>query len=281
MAAPSQGSPTSFARSFANRLKACQPEVTGPVNQGFTHCFWMKTSCIIVEDIQIAADFLRKFCEKSDLVEVKGHFLNVADALEFLDRQRVDLLFLDVEMPGATGFDLLDSLTYSPKIILTTSKTEYAFDAFQYHVNDYLKKPFTYKRFLEAIEKLQQQTQATEHSPAPAPQQSAALTAETDFLFIKSEDKLVKLKKDDILFLESMRDYVKFVTPAKSYITYSTLKNMEEKLVGPNFLKVHRSYIVNITKIDDIRGNTIYLLGNQIPIGKGHKDEVAARLNIL
>ena len=244
----------------------------------------MKTTCIIVEDIQIAADFLRKFCEKSDLVEVKGHFLNVADALEFLDREKVDLLFLDVEMPGATGFDLLDSLTYSPKIILTTSKTEYAFDAFQYHVNDYLKKPFTYKRFLEAIQKLQQQTQAREPAPAPIAQQTVINTAQgsdTDFLFIKAEDKLVKIKKDDILFLESMRDYVKFVTPAKSYITYSTLKNMEEKLIGPIFLKVHRSYIVNINKIDDIRGNTIYLLGNQIPIGKGHKVEVAARLNIL
>ncbi|HMI61088.1 MAG TPA: LytTR family DNA-binding domain-containing protein [Puia sp.] len=245
----------------------------------------MKTTCIIVEDIQIAADFLRKFCEKSELVEVKGHFLNVADALEFLDREKVDLLFLDVEMPGATGFDLLDSLTYSPKIILTTSKTEYAFDAFQYHVNDYLKKPFTYKRFLEAIENLQEQMQAQEPAPAIIPQQqitaTPALGSDTDFLFIKAEDKLVKIKKDDILFLESMRDYVKFVTPAKSYITYSTLKNMEEKLIGPLFLKVHRSYIVNINKIDDIRGNTIYLLGNQIPIGKGHKEEVTARLNIL
>ena len=245
----------------------------------------MKTTCIIVEDIQIAADFLRKFCEKSDLVEVKGHFLNVADALEFLDREKVDLLFLDVEMPGATGFDLLDSLTYSPKIILTTSKTEYAFDAFQYHVNDYLKKPFTYKRFLEAIQKLQQQMQAQEPAPAAITQQQMPVMApqgsETDFLFIKAEDKLVKIKKDDILFLESMRDYVKFVTPGKSYITYSTLKNMEEKLIGPLFLKVHRSYIVNINKIDDIRGNIIYLLGNQIPIGKGHKEEVAARLNIL
>jgi DNA-binding LytR/AlgR family response regulator len=240
----------------------------------------MKLSCIIVEDIQIAADFLRKFCEKSDMVEVKGHFLNVADALEYLDRERVDLLFLDIEMPGASGFDLLDSLTYSPKIILTTSKTEYAFNAFQYHVDDYLKKPFTFKRFQESIQKLQQKVSAAQALAAPAP---AALnsSADTDFLFIKAEDKLIKLKKDDILFLESMRDYVKFVTPARNYITYSTLKNMEEKLIGANFLKVHRSYIVNITKIDDIRGNTIYLLGNQIPIGKGHRDEVAARLNIL
>jgi len=245
----------------------------------------MATTCIIVEDIQIAADFLKKFCEKSELIEVKGHFLNVADALEFLDKQRVDLIFLDVEMPGASGFDLLDSLTYSPRIILTTSKTEYAFDAFQYHVNDYLKKPFTYKRFLEAIRKIQQPVPhlaalqpamaAQQALPAPAP------AADSDFLFIKSEDKLIKIKKDDILFLESMRDYVKFVTSGKSYITYSTLKNMEEKLIGPTFLKVHRSYIVNITKIDDIRGNTIYLLGNQVPIGKGHKEDVATRLNIL
>ena len=241
----------------------------------------MKLTCIIVEDIQIAADFLRKFCEKSDLVEVKGHFLNVADALEFLDREKVDLLFLDVEMPGATGFDLLDRLTYSPKIILTTSKTEYAFNAFQYHVDDYLKKPFTFKRFQEAIEKLHQKAAPAAAAPLSVPPQPAATMAGAEFLFIKAEDKLIKLKKDDILFLESMRDYVKFVTQGRNYITYSTLKNMEEKLVGPNFLKVHRSYIVNITKIDDIRGNTIYLLGNQIPIGKGHKDEVAARLNIL
>src|ERR1700741_1569196 len=160
----------------------------------------MKISCIIVEDIQIAADFLRKFCEKSDLVEVKGHFMNVADALEFLDREKVDLLFLDVEMPGANGFDLLDRLTYSPKIILTTSKTEYAFDAFQYNVNDYLKKPFTYKRFLEPIQKIQLVAPVP---PLPIPPAATPPSTDMDFLFIKAEDKLVKLKKDDILFLES------------------------------------------------------------------------------
>jgi DNA-binding LytR/AlgR family response regulator len=233
----------------------------------------MKTSCIIVEDIQIAADFLKKFCEKSGLVEVKGHFLNSEEALAFLEENKVDLLFLDIEMPGATGFELLDRLTYFPRIILTTSKTEYAFDAFQYNVTDYLKKPFTYKRFLEAIEKIQK-PETTSATPA-------TVAAEPGFLFIKAEDKLVKLVKDDILFIESMRDYVKFVTASKNYITYSTLKNLEEKLNGDEFLKVHRSYIVNINKIDNIRGNTIYLRGNQIPIGKGHKEELVKRLNIL
>ena len=112
-------------------------------------------TCIIVEDIQMAADILKKFCEKSGLVKVEGHFLNVADALAYLDDNKVDLIFLDVEMPGATGFELLDNLTFKPKIILTTSKVEYAFDAFQYNVDDYLKKPFTYKRFVESIEKIE------------------------------------------------------------------------------------------------------------------------------
>jgi DNA-binding LytR/AlgR family response regulator len=236
----------------------------------------MKTTCIIVEDIQIAADFLKKFCEKSGLVDVKGHFMNVPDALEFLDQYKPDLIFLDVEMPGANGFQLLDSLTYSPKIILTTSKTDYAFDAFQYHVNDYLKKPFTYKRFLEAVQKIQDQP-----APSSPPVTTTQPSIDMDFLFIKADDKLIRLKKDDILFMESMRDYVKFVTPGKTYVTYSTLKSMEEKLAGPSFIKVHRSYIININKIDDIRGNTIYVQGNAIPVGKGHKEELAARLNIL
>src|ERR1700761_3999994 len=146
----------------------------------------MKTTCIIVEDIQIAADFLRKFCEKSDLVEVKGPFLNVADALDFLDQEKVDVLFLDVEMPGANGFELLDRLTYSPMIILTTSKTEYAFNAFQYHVDDYLKKPFTFKRFQESIQKLQQKV-AVPQTPATTPQVvTTATPLDTEFLFIKA-----------------------------------------------------------------------------------------------
>jgi DNA-binding LytR/AlgR family response regulator len=245
----------------------------------------MKTTCIIVEDIQIAADFLRKFCERSQLIEVKGHFLNVADALEFLDQEQPELIFLDVEMPGATGFELLDRLTYSPRIILTTSKTEYAYDAFEYNVNDYLKKPFTYKRFLESIQKIRlsiPEPASPMLQEAVTPQNTApSQHTDADFLFIKSDDKLVRLGKGDILFIESMRDYVKFVTPGKSYITYSTLKHMEEKLNGQSFLKVHRSYIININKIDDIRGNTIYLQGHQIPIGKGSREELGKRLNIL
>src|SRR5947209_16052456 len=151
-------------------------------------------TCIIVEDIQMAADILKRFCEKSGLVQVEGHFLNVADALSFLDENKVDLIFLDVEMPGATGFDLLDNLTFNPKIILTTSKTEYAFNAFQYNVDDYLKKPFTYKRFIESLEKINQQQEAA----------ATSTSKEQDHLFIKVDNKLVKLSIADILYVEKI-----------------------------------------------------------------------------
>jgi len=229
----------------------------------------MKISCIIVEDLQVAADFLMKFCEKSGLLDLKGHFTNVADALVYLNEQTIDLIFLDVEMPGATGFDLLDQLVYSPSVILTTSKTEYAYDAFQYNVTDYMKKPFTYARFLEAIKKVKKAEVNT------------ATIESNDYIFIKADGKLIRLNNDDVLFMESMGDYVKFVTPAKKYVTLNTIKGLEEKVNKTAFLKVHRSFIVNIHKIDDIQDNTLYIKGNYIPISKAHRADVMKKLNIV
>ena len=229
----------------------------------------MPLSCIIVEDLQVAADYLTRCCEKSGLVTVKAHYTNVAEALEYLNKQAIDLLFLDVEMPGATGFELLDQLAYHPKVILTTSKSEYAYNAFEYNVTDFLKKPFTYQRFLDAVHKL---NAATETIAAPT---------NNDHIFIKSDGKLVRLKNDDILFMESMGDYVKFVTNDKKYVTHNTIKHLEEKINKQYFIKVHRSYIINITKIDDIRENDLFIKGFEIPISKAHRAEVIKRLNII
>jgi DNA-binding LytR/AlgR family response regulator len=229
----------------------------------------MNFSCVIVEDLQVAADYLKRCCEKSGMVDVKGHFPNVSEALVFLNQNSVELLFLDVEMPGATGFDLLDQLAYSPQVILTTSKPEYAFNAFEYHVTDFLKKPFTYQRFLEALQKLN------------APSENGSASNEEDHIFIKSDGKLVRLNYSDILYIESMGDYVKFVTGEKKYITHNTIKNLEEKVSKQHFMKVHRSYIININKIDDIRENDLFIKGNEIPISKPHRSDVMKRLNII
>ena len=230
----------------------------------------MTISCVIIEDLQVAADFLHKCCKRSGMVEVKGHFPNVQQALEFLNENVVDLLFLDVEMPGATGFELLDKLAYSPKVILTTSKEERAYNAFEYNITDFLKKPYTYPRFTEALEKLAQ--------PADV---SSAPPASQDHIFIKSDGKLVRLNNEDILFIESMGDYVRFVTEDKKYLTHNTIKNLEEKVNKQCFMKVHRSYIINLLKIDDIRENDLFINGIEIPISKSHKADVMKRLNIL
>lgn len=226
-------------------------------------------TCVIVEDIQMAADILKKFCEKAGFLTVKAHFLSVDEALPFLEQNPVDLLFLDVEMPGASGFDLLDCLNTQPKVILTTSKTEYAFDAFQYNVDDYLKKPFTYKRFLESVQKVMKQESAEKSTDA------------TDHIFIKVDTKLIKVLINDILYIESMGDYVRFVTTSKKLVSLNTMKKLEEKLSKTQFMKVHRSYMINISRIDDLQGNTIYIQGNEVPIGKGHREEVLKRLNIV
>jgi DNA-binding LytR/AlgR family response regulator len=230
----------------------------------------MILSSVIVEDLQVAADYLTRCCEKSGLLEVKGHFPNAEEALLFLNQQSVDLLFLDVEMPGATGFELLDRLAYSPKVILTTSKPEYAYNAFEYNVSDFLKKPFTYQRFLEAVQKV----------TSPSIDNNISSTA-TDHIYIKTEGKLIRLNNSDILFIESMGDYVKFVSNDKKYITHNTIKNLEEKVNKQCFLKTHRSYIINVNKIDDIRENLLFIKGNEIPISKAHRPEVLKRLNII
>jgi DNA-binding LytR/AlgR family response regulator len=229
----------------------------------------MKYSSVIVEDLQTAADFLKKFCERSGIVEVHGHFLNAEDALVYLSENLVDVIFLDVEMPGATGFELMDRLVYTPQVILTTSKTEYAYDAFQYNVTDYLKKPFTYQRFLEALQKVQVKKEEEDSSN------------ENDHIFIKADGKLIRLKNEDILYIESMGDYVKFVTAEKKYITHNTIKNLETKVDPLKFMKVHRSYIVNLARIDDIQENTLYIKGTMIPISKAHKSKVMQKINIV
>lgn len=230
----------------------------------------MTLNCVIIEDLKVAADYLRRCCEKSGRVEVKGYFPDVKSALEFLNSNTVDLLFLDVEMPGATGFELLDKIAYKPNVILTTSKEEYAYNAFQYHVTDFLKKPFTYNRFLEALDKA-----AAVDEVAPAKSNVG------NHIFIKSDGKLVRLNNEDILFIESMGDYVKFVTRDKKYVSYNSLKNLEEKVNKDCFMKVHRSYIINLLKIDDIRENDLFINGIEIPISKNLRADVLKRLTIL
>ncbi len=229
----------------------------------------MTISCVIIEDLAVAAEYLKKCCEKSGELEVKAHFTNVSDATVFLNENIVDLLFLDVEMPGEPGFTLLDQISFSPKVILTTSKADYAYNAFEYNVTDFLKKPYTYQRFLQAVKKVSALLEAVQSESGE------------DHIFIKTEGKLVRLNNDDVLYIESMGDYVRFVTNDKKYIVHNTIKNLEEKLNRKAFMKIHRSYIVNIQKVDNIRENALFIRGIELAISKAHKAEVIQRINII
>ncbi len=230
----------------------------------------MIISCVIIEDLAVAAEYLKKCCEKSGVLDVKGHFTNVNDAAVFLNENMVDLLFLDVEMPGESGFTLLDQIPFSPKVILTTSKEDYAYNAFEYNVTDFLKKPFTYQRFLQAVIKVSALLE-----PVRQPESG------DDHIFIKTEGKLVRLNNDDVLFIESMGDYVRFVTNDKKYVVHNTIKNLGEKMNRQAFMKIHRSYIVNIQKVDNIRENGLFINGTELPISKAHRAEVIQRINII
>lgn len=229
----------------------------------------MKINAVIVEDLTVAAEVLQRYCVKSGRVNVVESFTSVEAALPFLTENMVDLLFLDVEMPGASGFDLLDKLPYSPQVILTTSKTEYAYNAYEYSVTDFLKKPFTYQRFLDALGKLREESEKRDEAD------------EKSHIYIKSDGKLIRLENDDILYIESMGDYVKFITNEKKIITHNTMKNLTSKINPAVFCKVHRSYIINMNKISDVRENMLYIKGQMIPISKANRSMVMSRLKII
>ncbi len=236
----------------------------------------MKLKVIIVDDEPMSRSFLERYCEKLGELEVAGSFEDAGTALTYLHKNEIDILFLDVEMPAVSGFQLLDQMLYLPKVILTTSKTDYAFDAFQYGVADYLKKPITYNRFQEAVTKIKD---SITKNTATAPAKNTTINLEE--IFIKADGKLTRLNFQEILYIESLGDYVKYFTATKNYVTLSTLKAVEEKMVGNKFMKVHRSYIVNLQKIKDIQDNTLVIEGNVIPISKSLKSEVMNRINVV
>jgi DNA-binding LytR/AlgR family response regulator len=236
----------------------------------------MKLKVVIVDDEPLARNFLEKYCEKHGDIEVAGSFQDAETALLYLNKNEVDILFLDVEMPDLSGFQLLDQLTSMPKVILTAAKTDYAFDAFQYGVVNYLKKPITFIRFQEAIGKIKEFfNQNAELQP------TKNIELNHDGIFIKAGGKLTRLNFEEILYIESLGDYVKYITLSKNYVTLSTLKSVEEKLDNSKFMKVHRSYIANLQKIKNIQENTLTIEGREIPYSKTYKMEILSRINVI
>jgi DNA-binding LytR/AlgR family response regulator len=229
--------------------------------------------CIIVDDNKMARMALSQLVSQVPGLEAVAECSDASEGLEALNSTSVDLLLLDIEMPGMTGLELIRNLgTKRPLIIFTTAKTDYAVEAFELNVVDYLVKPISFPRFKQAIDKA---TEAIESN------KQEVKVEEQGFVFVKDNGILKRISIDDILFLEAMGDYVKVHTAQKFHVVHATLKSIEEKLPASKFLRVHRSYIVAINKIDFIQEGTINIGKTSIPVADTHKTTLNKRLNLL
>jgi DNA-binding LytR/AlgR family response regulator len=224
---------------------------------------------IIVDDDITSIKSLEYLCAKLEGVEIEACFQDAVSALQFLRKNPIDVLFLDIEMPDFSGIDLVKTVPNLPQVIFTSGNKEYALEAFDYDVTDYITKPITLPRLQKAIDKVNKYTQ-TENS------------ADSDYLFVKTEGRLVKLNIDKILYIETLGDYVVFKTiDGKGHVVYSTLKALDAKIRSKLFVKVHRSYIVNVSKIVDIEENNLVIADKVIPISRAHKADLLAKINAI
>lgn len=240
----------------------------------------MKIRTLIVDDEPHAVDIMRKYAEQVPALEIVGTCYNAIEAFHIIQHNQVDLLFLDVKMPGLSGTDLARSLKHPPQIVFTTAYQEYAVEGFDLNAVDYLMKPIAFDRFLRAVDKLLS-LQRTEHRatpPLPTPE-SPPLTATADhFLYLRIERKLVKVNTRTIQWIESIRDYVKVVTDDKIHTTKQKISVTEELLPSGEFLRVHRSFIVPLNRIEGYHPNYVVINGNNIPIGRNYKNDAAKHL---
>ncbi len=234
--------------------------------------------CLIIDDDATARLIVRQLCDGFDNITIVEEFSNAIDAMKFLNSDSsIDAIFLDIHMPSFSGFDFIQTLKSPPKIILTTSDRNFALDAFEYDcVVDYLVKPITKERFDKAIAKLK-----SFKMPDQKTTTTNAQNETTDELYVNVDRRLVKISFSDIDVIEAKGDYIKIKTNDKNHIVHSTLKKIEDKLPNEMFLKVHRSYIINLSKIIDIEDNSVLIKQDIIPVSRSNRSELMKRLNLL
>ena len=227
-----------------------------------------KINCIIVDDEPLAIEIMESYVQKVDQLELKGSFRNAVTAFSYLQSNPVDVIFLDIQMPKLTGIDFLKTLKNPPKVIFTTAYRDYALDGFELEIVDYLLKPIPFDRFLKAVGRVIQQ-------PSQALAKTPVLGDSTEQpLFFKVDKKMVKVMMSDILYIESIKDYVKVKTHDKEIITQQKIGYLEESLPKHIFLRTHRSFIAAINKIESYSASEIEIGKIQLPIGRNYKNEV-------
>ena len=228
-----------------------------------------QTTCIIVDDEPMARDVIRRYVQKVPTLKLVAEFGNAIDATVFLHEQLVDIIFLDIKMPQLSGTDFVRSLRNGPKIIFTTAHKEYAYEGFELDVVDYLLKPIRFDRFLKAVNKaFPQKRQETENINVAVVEDNNT----SSFIYLRVDRKMMKILLDDILYIESDKDYVKVFTPRGFIITRQTIASVEAMLSASRFTRIHRSYIVSLSKIASFTHEIVEIGNKELPIGKLYRN---------
>jgi DNA-binding LytR/AlgR family response regulator len=237
-----------------------------------------KIKCLVIDDEPPARDILKKYIAGVELLQLAGECSNAVETLSFLQNNSVDLLFLDIKMPHILGTSFLRTLKNPPKVIFTTAFRKYAVEGFDLNAVDFLLKPISFERFLQAVNKVMQMDIPVSANTNPL---NESLSEQSHpFLYFRADRKMVKVFLEDILFIESLKDYIKVVTTHKVIISKQSISSLEEMLPKDAFVRVHRSYIIAITKIDSYNTDTIEIGKKEIPIGRLFRHDVNRILNI-
>lgn len=237
----------------------------------------MKTKCLVVDDEPLARDLMRSHIEKLENFQIIGECGDAMKALQVLREKKIDLVFMDIQMPQITGIEFLKTLKHPPKVIITTAFGEYALDGFELDVVDYLLKPITFERFLKAINKYY--LVAQDDSPIVASSSIAAVSEEA-FIYVKENKKVVKVLLNDILYIEGLSEYVQIYTEKRKIVTKTSMSYMGEKLPNDGFMRIHKSFIVSLGKIEAFTASSIEVPGKELPIGRSYKNAVIGSLHL-
>lgn len=235
----------------------------------------MILKCIAVDDEPLALDIIADYVAKVPFLELVKRTESAIEAMQLVQEGNIDLVFLDIQMPELTGIQFLKIAGNKASYILTTAYSQYALESYDLNVSDYLLKPIAFDRFYKAVEKVRNQHQKQETAavaPKPAPIATPAVNQIQDFIFVKTEHKIQKIELDDILFIEGLKDYISIFTKAERVITLQNMKKMEETLPKGEFIRVHKSYIISVDKIESIERSRISIAGKTIPVGDTYRD---------
>ncbi len=233
----------------------------------------MKTKCLIVDDEPLARGLIRNHLSKLDNFEIVAECSDAMKALEVLHSHKVDLMFMDIQMPQITGIEFLKTLKHPPQVIITTAYREYAIEGFELDVIDYLLKPITFERFLKSVNKFFQVSANEQNGlSTPSPAQDDA------FIYAKENKRVVKVMLSEIYYIEGLSEYVKIHTADKKIVTKASMAGMEEKLPEADFLRIHKSYIISLRKIEAFTATSVEIGGKELPVGRSYKNKVAGVL---